>query len=420
MLPSVSRRDRLARLGASGAFVVQGMILAAVLSQVSVIQDAFAFTEGELTIVLALVPIIAGVGSLTAGFLAPKFGSAAVLRVAVLGDCLGALAVGWAGGRIALYGSVVLLGFAIGGVDACMNMQGVAVQRRYGRSILASCHGWWTVGGILSSYLALEAARRGSHLIGGAWIELTRTEFLTTAAVAGVLILLCTSSFLLRPGEEVQEAEPGTPIRWWPVVVVGLAVMVMFIGDSSTTNWSTVFLSDGLHATGGYVEAGLFGYLSCQLVGRILADRAIGRFGATATAVGGALIAAAGFGVVATASGAWAAVAGFALAGAGLSVVVPLAFSAADGLDPAGSGVAIARLNLFNYAGVIIGTVVIGVVAEGASLRAAFWVPGALVLTIILLAPSFRAVDAGIRAARQATMASSSARLSSHDGQSPQ
>ena len=299
----------------------------------------------------------------------------------------------------------------VGAVDATMNMQGVAVQRRYGRSILASCHGWWTVGGILSAYVALEAARRGSHFIGGAWIELSLRDFLIAFAAIGVIIMLITGPFLLskaeesaRAGELASASPAGAKVRWAPVVVVGLAVMVMYIGDSSTTNWSTVFMSDpaGLNATGAWVQAGLFAYLGCQLIARTVADRAIGRFGAAVTAVAGAIIAAGGFALVAWAQRPEVAVAGFALAGVGLSVVVPLSFSAADALDPAGSGVVIARVNLFNYVGVIVGTAVIGVVADSAGLRTAFWVPAGVVLLIIFLAPAFRVVDAGIRAARAA------------------
>jgi MFS family permease len=125
-----------------------------------------------------------------------------------------------------------------------------------------------------------------------------------------------------------------------------------------------------------------------------LADRIIGRFGAVATLVGGAFVGAAGFVVAATAPNAWMVLVGFALIGAGLSVVVPLTFSAADALDPAGTGTVIARVNLFNYAGVIIGTLLIGVIGEASGYRVAFIAPAVLVLAILALSPAFRVVDA--------------------------
>ena len=107
------------------------------------------------------MPVIAGVGSVLAGVLAPRIGSATVLRVAALG--VAALTAGARPGRPAplLYVAVALFGLFLGGVDATMNMQGTAVQRRYGRSILASCHAWWSIAGIAGALAAAIAPGRG-------------------------------------------------------------------------------------------------------------------------------------------------------------------------------------------------------------------------------------------------------------------
>jgi len=175
--------------------------------------------------------------------------------------------------------------------------------------------------------------------------------------------------------------------------------MVMFIGDAATTSWGGIFLQDALAANEHLVPAGLFTYLTFQFLGRTISDRVIGRAGAVATLVIGGLVAASGFALVATAQVVLTALGGFALVGLGLSVVVPLTFTAADALDPTGSGSVIARVNLFNYAGVIAGSVVIGVIYDAGSLRLAFAAPAVLVLAILALAPAFRVVDAA-RSAR--------------------
>jgi MFS family permease len=184
---------------------------------------------------------------------------------------------------------------------------------------------------------------------------------------------------------------------------VGVALMVMFIGDSAATSYGTVFLTEALDSTGGRVQAGLFAYLVLQLLGRVVADRIIGAIGAARTLVVGGLVAAVGFGLVVYSPQWSVAVAGFALMGLGLSVVVPLTFSAADGLDPTGSGAVIAKVNLFNYVGVIVGSAVIGIVAgtDYANLRPAFAVPAVLVALITVLAPAFRVVDRARAAARE-------------------
>jgi predicted MFS family arabinose efflux permease len=400
---AVSAGDRRARISASAAFAVQGLCFAAVISQVPVFQDKYGLDEMQLTLTLAAVPIIAGVGSVLAGVFAPRVGSGAVLRVAAVGVALMTAAAGIVNEAMLYFPAIALFGFFLGGVDATMNMQGTAVQRRYGRSILASCHAWWSIAGIGGALAAIAAADQPvAYFLGG-------------AGAVGILISLVFGPGLLKKADEEHNPvtaavvptadEPAPKVRSGLVVwLVGIALMVMFIGDAATTNWSGVFLSDALHAGARLVPAGLFAYLVFQFVGRTVADRIIGRIGGIATVIVGSVVAAAGFGVVALSEQAGLAIGGFALVGLGLSVVVPLTFSAADALDPHGTGSVIAKVNLFNYAGVIVGSAVIGVVADPAmlgDLRLAFVVPAALVLLIIALAPAFRVVDtARARAAR--------------------
>ncbi|HEY7223519.1 MAG TPA: MFS transporter [Micromonosporaceae bacterium] len=400
-------------MSASAGFAVQGLSFAAVIAQVPAFRDKYHMDDTQLTLTLAVLPIIAGVGSVLAGVLAPRIGSAWVLRVATATEAVLVAVIGAVDQVVAYYVVVCVFGMLIGAVDASMNMQGTAVQRRYGRSILASCHAWWSVAGIAAAAGAIWFADHG----------VTLAAALAAAGAAGLVVALAGAPGLLSKAQEAEEpaAEAAAGLtqvhrvshRARVVTLVGIALMVMFIGDSAATSYGTVFMEDALGTTGGLIRAGLFAYLSLQLVGRIVADRVIGARGATGTLVVGAVVATLGFAVVAV-SGAWGvAVAGFALMGLGLSVVVPLTFSAADGLDPAGSGAVIARVNLFNYAGVIIGSAAIGVVGGigGAGgedyphLRLAFAIPAILVLLITALAPAFRVVDRSRAAAHEAASA---------------
>jgi predicted MFS family arabinose efflux permease len=404
MLPAVSRRDRTARISASAAFAVQGLCFVAVIAQVTVFQDRYAMDEAQLTVTLAAVPIIAGVGSVVAGILAPRVGSGRVLRFVTVGEALLAATLGLVDDEVAFYAAVGLFALIVGAVDATMNMQGTAVQRRYGRSILASCHAWWSVAAIAGAASAVWASDHAVPL----------GDYLGVVGATGAVIALVSAPWLLSKAEEAEEpaAEAAAGVaqvhqarhRGLVVTGVGLALMVMFVGDSAATSYGTVFMKEALDSTGGRIQAGLFAYLVLQLLGRVVADRVIGAMGAARSLVLGALVAVAGFVTVAVA-GVWSlALTGFALAGLGLSVMVPLTFSAADGLDPTGSGTVIAKVNLFNYAGVIVGSAIIGIVAGPGyeNLRLAFGVPAALVLLSAALAPVFRVVDRARAAARLA------------------
>jgi MFS family permease len=401
---AVTSRQRRARVAVAGAYLVQGLCFAAVLTQVPALKQRFGFTDGELALILLAVPVVAGGGSLLAGVLAPRLGSRPVLRVAALGVCGAMVGIGLASSRFALIIAVALLGLVLGAVDATMNMQGVAVQRWYGRSILASFHGVWSLAGIAGA-LATAAADR---------LDLPLAAALGIVAGTGAAISLTVGPFLLTMAEE-RSAEPAPEpapepaaepavetapaIPWRPILLIGAAVMVMYIAESATSNWSAVYLRDELHAGRGIPALGLAAYLTCQVLGRVRADRVVQRFGPVRTVAAGGLVGMVGMALVAAAPAPWVGIAGFAIVGAGLCVVVPLSFTAAGALDPTGSGVAIARVNLFNYAGFVVGAALIGAVAEAAGRRWAFAVPAVLVVLIVVLARSFQLRDAHRRAA---------------------
>jgi MFS family permease len=377
----VDGRDVRARAGVSGAYFVQGLCFAGLLSQVPSLKDKFGFTEDDLTLVLLAVPVIAGLGSVLAGYLAPRWGSAAVLRIS--GPLVGVMmtVVGLVPNRLGLYLSVSLFGLFLGSVDASMNMQGVAVQRRYGRSLLASFHGWWSLAGITAALGTAGFTKIGVRL----------PVQLGVIAAVGIAVALSVGPLLLRQAETVEPlpAGPAPRIPWRPIVLVGLAVMVMYISDSATSNWGAVYLRDALHGSRSVAPLGLGAYLTCQVLGRAGADRLVRRFGPVPVVAVGGLVGAAGMALVAAAPRPWLGILGFGIVGAGLCVVVPQSFSAAGALDPTGSGLAVARVNLFNYVGFVVGAALIGAVAKGASLRWAFTVPAVLALVIVALAPSF-------------------------------
>ncbi len=382
----IADRDRRARVGAAGAYFVQGLCFAGLLTQVPTLQKKFGFTDGQLTLILLVVPVVAGLGSVLAGTLAPRVGSSTVLRTSGPVVCVAMSIVGFATWRPVLYLGIGLFGLALGSVDASMNMQGVAVQHRYGRSILASFHGIWGIGGILGS---LANAASGA-------LNLSLGVSLTTIAVVGFALSLAAGPRQYRHGEaavqvvEHPEDAPPPKIPWAPIVLVGLAVMLMYISDSATSNWSAKYLEDALHASKTVVPLGLAAYLTCQVTGRLIADRPVRRVGPVLPVAIGGLIGALGMALVAAARQPVVAIVGFAIVGVGLCPVVPLSFSAAGALDPTDSGVAIARVNLFNYVGFVVGAGLIGAVNQAAGLRWAFVVPAALALLIIALAPSFR------------------------------
>ncbi|MFN8213916.1 MAG: MFS transporter [Candidatus Nanopelagicales bacterium] len=374
------------RVAVSTAFFCQGFAFAALITRIPAIQDQFNFSEGGLAMILAGVPILAGVGSVLAGLLAVRFHSAVVLRVCALIVAGGLVAVGaatTAGSFPGLLGALALMGFGLGSVDATMNMQGIGVQAQVGRSVMASFYAWWSLATILGAVAASVAAAT----------SLTLLAFFGIIAVVLIPVGLIASTRFVR-SHEADEAAPdplaaSASVPWRPLLVFGFAVILAFIIDSSVSNWSALDLTDVLGATESVAALAYAAYALFMLIGRTFADHLVGRRGVQWLITAGGLLAAVGLLVVAFAPTAVIAIAGFAIVGLGISPVLPMAFVAASHHDPRHTGIAVARVNVGNYIGFVIGAPLVGVIGEFSSLRVGFAVLVAAALGIALMARSF-------------------------------
>ena len=194
---------------------------------------------------------------------------------------------------------------------------------------------------------------------------------------------------------EADEAAPdplaaSAAVPWRPLLVFGFAVVLAFIIDSSVSNWSALDLTDVLGATESVAALAYAAYALFMLIGRTFADRLVGRRGVQWLITAGGVLAAAGLIVVALAPSAIVAIAGFAIIGLGISPVLPMAFVAASHHDPGHTGIAVARVNVGNYIGFVIGAPLVGLIGEFSSLRVGFAV---LVVAAVGIAVTARSFD---------------------------
>ncbi|WP_061298440.1 MFS transporter [Herbidospora cretacea] len=375
-------RDRQARIATFAVFFVQGLAFSTLLTQVAALQRRHGLSEGELTLLLLVVPVIAGVGSVVAGQVAARWGSRFMILYVQPLACVAVALTGWAANVPFLVAALVLFGLGLGGVDAGMNMQGTAVERRYARPVMTGFHALWSLAAVIGAAWASNAAGQGLDL----------GPVFTIAMVPAVIISLAANRWLCGPAEEHVESVAQTPrvkVPWGPILPLCLAMAFLYVGDASVSNFGSVYFDQALRAEAWLAPWALGAYQAATFVVRVGGDAAVRRFGpATIVRVGGA-VAALGFLLIVLAPGEVTAIAGFALTGVGLSVVAPQSFSAAGRLDPAGTGVAIARVNMFNYVGFIVGAALVGGIGDAAGFQAAFVAPLILAAGIVVLARGF-------------------------------
>ncbi|MFE1300442.1 MFS transporter [Streptomyces sp. NPDC058731] len=377
---------RRGRASLAFSFFAQGVAFALLVTRIPAVQDRYGISDALLPVFLAAVPILAGVGSVTTEQLVKRVRPSRVLRWSQPVVLLALLGVG-AGDRLAEVAVCLgVFGLAVGALDASMNMLGVSLQRAYGRSIMLSFHAAYSMGGIVGASLAWA----GAHWHLALWVSYLPVVVVLLPAV------LVGSRWYVDGGAERAGAEPGGKAAADGVVFklllpLCLVMTFAYIGDSTVSNWSAKYLQDVLGSSEQMATVPYNVYMVTTLLGRAIGDFGVRRFGAAAVVRGGALVAAAGFAVVAAAPGAWVGMLGFTLLGLGLCVLVPQTFAAAGRLFPGASDAAIARLNVFNYVGFLIGSPLVGALGDAWSYRGAMLVPMVLVLVTLAYARSFAA-----------------------------
>lgn len=370
------------------SFFAQGVAFALLVTRIPAIQDRYGVSDALLPAFLAAVPILAGVGSVCTEHLVKKVPPSLVLRWSQPVVLLALLGVGAGEQMIVLGAALAAFGLAVGALDASMNMLGVSLQRSYGRSIMLGFHAVYSLGGIAGASLAW---------VGAHWDLALLVSYLPVVVVL-LPAALVGSRWYVDAGPDGAKQEDALPaeaggaggsVAFKMLLPLCLVMCFAYIGDSTVSNWSAKYLQDVLGSSEQLATVPYNVYMVTTLLGRSIGDFGVRRFGAAAVVRAGALVAAVGFAVVAAAPGAWVGMLGFTLLGLGLCVLVPQTFAAAGRLFPGASDAAVARLNIFNYVGFLIGSPLVGAVGDLWSYRGAMLIPMALVLVTLVYARSF-------------------------------
>jgi MFS family permease len=382
----------------SVAFLVNGAALANWVPRVPAVKAALGTSDGPLGLALLGLGVGAAAALLAAGRVVARFGSRPVTRAAGIALCLALLGPGLAGNLPALALSLALFGAASGLMDVAMNAHGALVERHYGRPVMASLHGLWSVGGLVGAVTAGLAARAG----------LTPARHFAVAGLCLGALLLAGTRHLLPAGADTAPARPvpspavpdagasgprpaprrregGVP--WsWPLLLLGVVGFSSFFGEGSAHDWSAIYMHDVLGTSPAMAAAAFAAFSLAMAVVRFGGDRLSARLGPVRLVRASGLVAAAGFGLGLLAHQPLAGVVGFALLGVGLACVVPVTFSAAGHLGGDLAGVAISRVAAISYLASFAGPPLIGLVADLVGLSVALAIPVALAGVVALCA----------------------------------
>lgn len=328
---------------------------------------------------LSMVLLCGGLGALlshpVSSRLMSMFGARKTALIAGQSLLAVLLGIGAAPNVPALMFAVLLLGV----MASCMNVavQSIAtrLEKSTGRSEMSKLHAWGCAGGLLGAVLGSAMA--------GMQVKPFMHYLLLAMPVSLLLKLACDSldSFNGDDKAEAIEAKvfclPRGPLVW-----LGALGFLGSMSEGSIADWSGVYLKDHFQVTDGFAPLALTAFSVMMLTARLCGDRMKARFGARSLVGCGALLSACGLFFAVFAPNPYCALAGFAAAGLGLSLLFPFVYSAAGKEGP----MAFAGVATMSYSGSLIGPPVVGTLAEVVGMQAAIGFIGSLSLVMALIA----------------------------------
>jgi len=383
------------RLAVSLLFLANGFVIGSWAPKIPEFAARLYLDESEL----GLMIMCFGIGSLMAmpvvGALISKNGSSTVVRLAavLLTPCLMFVTIAPSIWTAAL--SLLLIGGLIGAMDVAMNANAVEVEKRQGRAIMSSCHGFWSLGGVAGAAL------------GGVMISLygVVAHAIAASLLTGLTIALAWSRVLVDPphtanpetGEHASSASgvsmsalfKGGAAVW----LIGIICLIMMTPEGAVLDWGALYLRQELGANPALSGLAFGAFSAAMALMRFLGDLVRDRFGAVRTFRVSAILAMAGLGTASMAQSPELAIAGFAVAGLGFANTIPIAFSAAGNLPGLPQGLGISIVTFMGYSGILFAPSVIGFIAEHTGFAVIFMALPAFVLMPLIFSGLMRHAD---------------------------
>ncbi len=379
-------------------FLAQGLCFSSWASRIPDVKAMFdVYDVFYWGLVLFLIPVGKFVAIPLAGFLVSRLGSRLMVQASVFGYALSLFLIGAVSSIYALGACLFFFGVFWNMCDISLNTQGIVIERLFGRTIMASFHGGWSLaaclGAVIGFFMIMAGVPPFIHF--------------SVSALLILLIILCGRRYLqddrVRQFEEVEvkeeKGQKETPallsfIRKPELILIqfGLAGLFGLIVESAMFDWSGLYFESVLQVPKS-LQIGFLVFMVMMTVGRFLANWAYGRLGKQRVLqLAGAFIFI-GFFVSALLGGVFDNMIlkvvvnslGFMLVGLGISCVVPTIYSLVGAKSHTPVGIALTILSSISFVGSLVAPVLIGAISKAFDLEYAYLVVGVLGLCLFLM-----------------------------------
>lgn len=356
----VSPRVLRARTAVAIVFAFNGLAAATWMSRIPEVRDILGMTPGELGRVMLALAAGSIIALPTAGLAVGRFGAARTVAAGSVIAGAGLALAGFGGdplvSAVAAAAGLVALGYGSGSWDVAMNVEGAAVERLVGRTIMPRFHAAFSLGTVAGAGAGAAATALGISVVA---------HLTATGIVVVVGTLVAARQFLPRQAE-VDDDDAPTPsqsvwIAWREprTLLVGVMVLCFALIEGVANDWLAVGLVDGYGTSNAVGSAGFALFVTAMTVGRMVGSTVLDRFGRLPVLRLSGALAAGGVLVVVFGGSLPLAAVGIVLWGFGAALGFPTGMSAAAD-DPARAAARVSVVASIGYTAFLAGPPLLG------------------------------------------------------------
>ena len=266
---------------------------------------------------------------------------------------------------------IFLLGASLGTLDVAMNVHAVEVEKIENRSLMSNFHAQFSIGGLIGAGLMTVFLFFGFSILISSFVSASITFIAMTLTVKRLLNVSTVekTKFMLPKGV---------------VILLAIFAAIIFLIEGAVVDWGALLIIDRELTTPESAGIGYILFSVAMVIARLLGDGIVKAIGEFKVLIFGVIITILGILIIVLSNITIIALSGFMFIGLGVANLVPIFFSAAGRQSVMPPAIAIASVTTTGYAGILLGPVIIGYVAEVTSLSIGFSILIPLIVLIVI------------------------------------
>lgn len=344
------------------------------------VQAGLGISDGQLGISMMGLSIGALIGSLGSGMVMSSMTTGRAAIPSAIFFAFATTLPAFAFDRWSLLAALTITGIGNGFMNIAVNTSAAAIEKEYRISIMSTCHGMYSLGGVLGAASSGWIASMGVSL-----------QWHFTLVALLIIFMQYVLRFILinLPNVEGSGAKFVLPRK--ALLLLAFMCFCVILCEGAIADWSAIYLKNNLNSTAMIAGFGYAGFSLTMALGRFSGDSIRAHWGTKRIIQIGGVIAATGLLLLVVSAHPVAGVLCFVLVGAGMSTMVPTIYGASakvPGISPSIGLASVATAGIF---GLLAGRLLIGNISDLFGLNVALAMLAVLILITAGLAGKVKA-----------------------------